>query len=112
MISLLQSFAMHAQGQEHLKPLLPKQERAVSFRFGGESCTIRLSQQGITVSEGEESVEVVTVQQEEDLQKLLAGAVRMQPLLRRKGMVYTGTYRTLLLLESLFYVSQPLEQGA
>lgn len=108
----LAAFVHYANTQDHVMPLLPIQERIVCVQFREECCTLRLSRQGLQVSSEMYGTDMLHLKQEEDLQQLVTGAVRLQILLRRRGGEYKGTYRTLLLLESLFHICKPFEMGA
>lgn len=110
--ALLQSFADYASTQHHLEPLLPVEEKFICFQFQEESCSLRLSRHKITLSEGLNGTDTIMFQKEEDLHHLVNGLVRLQQLLRRKGAEYRGSYRTLLLAESLFHICKPLKKGA
>lgn len=109
---LLQSFANYANTQQHLEPLLPLEEKVVCFRFREESCSLKMSRHEITLLEGLNETDTITFLKEEDVHSLVNGLVRLQQLLRWKGTEYMGSYRTLLLAESLFHICKPLEKGA
>ena len=110
--ALLQSFASYASAQQHLEPLLPLEEKVICFRFKEESCSLKMSCHEITLLEGIKGTDTITFWKEEDLHSLVSGLVRLQLLLRWKGTEYIGSYRTLLLAESLFHICKPLEKGA
>ena len=110
--ALLRSFANYASTQQHLEPLLPLEEKVMCFRFKEESCALKMSRHEITLLEGIKGTDTITFWKEEDLHSLVSGLIRLQLLLRWKGTEYIGSYRTLLLAESLFHICKPLEKGA
>ncbi|MFX3625717.1 MAG: hypothetical protein ACE3JP_17220 [Ectobacillus sp.] len=110
--SSLSAFVEYANRQEHLLPLLPPSEKAICFQFKEECCSLHLSHEGMFVSKDKCGTDKVILKEEQNLEQLISGEVRLQLLLRRKGAEYSGTYRSLLLLESLFHICKPLDLGA
>jgi hypothetical protein len=108
----LSVFVQYVNTQDHVVPLLPLQERNVCVQFQEEYCTLYISSKGLHISSEAHGTDKLVLKQEDDLQQLITGAVRLQMLIRRRGAEYKGTYRTLLLLESLFHICKPLELGA
>ncbi|MFD3448776.1 hypothetical protein ACFDTO_29790 [Microbacteriaceae bacterium 4G12] len=106
---LLFSFVQYAKVQHHLEPLLPLQEKVIRFQFQEECYSLHVARHEIKLSNMKDGTDTIVFSHEEDARHLLTGAVRLQPLLRRKGMEYKGTYRTMLLLESLFHICKPLD---
>ncbi|MCM3736049.1 hypothetical protein M3215_09490 [Bacillus cytotoxicus] len=110
--SLLQSFVTYANTQCHLEPLLPQFEKAVCFIFQDECYSLNISREKIELINGAVGTEELVCFQETDLRLLITGQVRLQSLLRRNAITYKGTYRTMLLLESVFHICKPLRVGA
>ena len=110
--SLLKSFVTYANTQNHLEPLLPRFERTVCFVFQDECYSLKIARSGIQLVEGTAGTNQLTFVREESLQLLLNGKVKLQSLLRTKDVMYRGTYRTMLLLESVFHMCKPMKVGA
>ncbi|MDM5157113.1 hypothetical protein QUF88_25855 [Bacillus sp. DX1.1] len=110
--SLLQSFVTYANAQYHLEPLLRQGEKTISFTLHDECYSLQISREYIQVLKGAMGTEQVVCFYEEDLRRLVTGNVRLQTLLHSGRVQYNGTYRTMLLLESVFHICKPLRVGA
>lgn len=110
--ALLESFTDYASKQSHVEPLLPMDEKVISFQFGNEGYSLKLSRQAIMLVEGIHGTDTIICRRKEDVESLVNGEVRLQLLLSWKGLEYTGAYRTMLLAESLFHICRPLRKGA
>ncbi|MDR2995573.1 MAG: hypothetical protein LBV11_17485 [Bacillus cereus] len=110
--SLLQSFVNYANGQYHLEPLLRQEEKTVNFRFGDESCSLQISRDYIELLQEERGTEQIICLDEEDVEQLVNGNVRLQMLMNDGRVQYSGTYRTMLLVESMFHICKPMSVGA
>ncbi|WP_410985380.1 hypothetical protein [Bacillus cereus] len=110
--SLLQSFVTYANSQYHLEPLLRQGEKTINFHFGDEYCSIQISREYIQLLKETRGTEQLICFQEEDLRRLVTGKVRLQTLLHSGRVQYNGTYRTMLLLESVFHICKPMPVGA
>ncbi|MFC5773002.1 hypothetical protein [Ectobacillus antri] len=102
----LLSFIEYVNAQDYVGPLLPLQEIKVRVDMGNEACTLHISKTGLHISEASDVSDCLQFSHEDDLRSLTTG-IRLQMLVRMKGATYKGTYRTLLLLESLFYLYRP-----
>ena len=110
--SLLQSFVNYANGQYHLEPLLRREEKTVNFRFRDESCSLQISRDYIELLHEERGTEQIVCVDEEDVKQLVNGNVRLQMLMSDGRVQYSGTYRTMLLVESMFHICKPMSVGA
>jgi len=110
--SLLQSFVNYANGQYHLEPLLRQGERIVNFRFGDECCSLQISRDYIELLQEERGTEQIVCVDEEGLEQLVNGNTRLQMLMNDGRVHYSGTYRTMLLVESMFHICKPMSVGA
>ncbi|EEL48678.1 hypothetical protein bcere0022_40670 [Bacillus cereus Rock3-44] len=110
--SLLQSFVTYANNQYHLEPLLRQGEKTIHFRFGDECCSLQISREYIQLLKGQWGTEQLICYKEEDLQRLVTGNIQLQTLLHSGRAQYNGTYRTMLLLESVFHICKPMPVGA
>ncbi|CAM3964454.1 hypothetical protein [Bacillus paramycoides] len=110
--SLLQSFVNYANDQYHLEPLLRQGERTVNFRFGDECCSLQISRDYIELLKEARGTEQIVCLEEEDVQKLVTGNIRLQTLVSDGRVQYSGTYRTMLLVESMFHICKPMSVGA
>ncbi|WP_242214620.1 hypothetical protein [Bacillus cereus group sp. BfR-BA-01383] len=110
--SLLQSFVNYANGQYHLEPLLRQGEKTVNFRFGDESYSLQISRDYIELLKEERGTEQIVCVDEEDVEQLVNGNVRLQMLINDGRVQYLGTYRTMLLVESMFHICKPMSVGA
>lgn len=110
--SLLQSFVTYANAQYHLEPLLRQGEKTINFRLGDERCSLQISREYIQVLKEARGTEQLICFQEENLRRLVAGNIRLQTLVNSGCVQYNGTYRTMLLLESVFHICKPMRVGA
>ncbi|MGE6540504.1 hypothetical protein [Bacillus luti] len=110
--SLLQSFVNYANGQYHLEPLLRQGERIVNFRFGDECCSLQISRDYIELLQEKRGTEQIVCVDEEGLEQLVNGNTRLQMLMNDGRVHYSGTYRTMLLVESMFHICKPMSVGA
>jgi hypothetical protein len=104
-------FVKRLQENEHIQPLLPLEEKVICFRSEHECCSLHLSRTGAYVSKETNGMLVLSAKQE-DLIALIMGHVRLQQFIRRKSIEYKGTYRNVLLAESVFHICKPLQLGA
>lgn len=102
--SSLQSFVKYANEQQFLEPLLPSQQCSVLLHYEQERYNLHISKDGASIVSEETSTNTLHIQTEQDLQSLLTGEIPLQRLLRRQGIVYAGSLRTLLLVESIFFI--------
>ncbi|MEN1936752.1 hypothetical protein AAIE21_14415 [Paenibacillus sp. 102] len=109
---LLQSFVTYANSQYHLEPLLRQGEKTINFRLGDESCSLQISREYIQLLKEARGSERIVCFQEDDLRRLVTGNVRLQTLINNGHVHYSGTYRTMLLLESVFHICKPMPVGA
>ncbi|CAM4405429.1 hypothetical protein BAMA_16070 [Bacillus manliponensis] len=110
--SLLTSFVTYANSQSHLEPLFPRFERTVCFVFQDECYSLKIARNGIELIEGSAGANQITFVYEDSLFLLLSGKVKLQSLIKAKSVTYRGTYRTMLLLESIFHMCKPMKVGA
>ncbi|EMA6342340.1 hypothetical protein ACO11K_002120 [Bacillus cytotoxicus] len=110
--SMLQSFVTHANKQYHLEPLLRQEGKVISIHFGDECHSLQISRDYIQLLKGDRGTEQIHCFKEEDLQQLVTGNVRLQKLIHEGRVHYAGTYRTMLLLESMFHICKPMPMGA
>ncbi|WP_369901981.1 hypothetical protein [Bacillus manliponensis] len=110
--SLLTSFVTYANLQSHLEPLLPRFERTVCFISQDECYSLKIARNGIELIEGSAGTNQLTFVYEDSLFLLLSGKVKLQSLIKAKSVTYRGTYRTMLLLESIFHMCKPMKVGA
>ncbi len=110
--SLLQSFVTYANSQYHLEPLLRQGEKIINIRLGGECYSLQISREYIQILKGTEGTEQIVCFGEEDLQRLVTGNIRLQTLINNGRVHYSGTYRTMLLFESVFHICKPMPVGA
>lgn len=110
--SLLQSFVTYANAQYHLEPLFRHGEKIISITFADESYSLQISQGYIQLLKDARGAEEIVCLHEEDLPLLVMGNVRLQTLLQSGRVQYKGTYRTLLLVESVFHICKPVRVGA
>ncbi|WP_459501708.1 hypothetical protein [Bacillus sp. C1] len=110
--SLLQSFVTYANSQYHLEPLLRQREKTINICFRDECYSLQISREYIQLLKEARGTEQLVCFQEEDLRRLVTGNVRLQTLLNSGRVQYNGTYRTMLLLESVFHICKPMSVGA
>ncbi|KEK25241.1 hypothetical protein [Bacillus gaemokensis] len=110
--SLLQSFVTYANGQYHLEPLLRQGEKIINIRFGDECYSLQISREYIQLLKDARGTEQIVCLLEEDLRRLVTGKVQLQTLINSGSVHYSGTYRTMLLLESVFHICKPMQVGA
>ncbi|WP_379970401.1 hypothetical protein [Ectobacillus sp. sgz5001026] len=102
--SSLQLFVKYANEQQFLEPLLPSQQCSVMLQYEQERYILQISKKGLSISEEEPSTPTLRIQTEQDLHSLIMGELPLQRLIRRQGIVYTGTLSILLLVESIFFI--------
>ncbi|WP_416828506.1 hypothetical protein [Ectobacillus polymachus] len=102
--SLLQVFVGDANEQQLIQPLLPSEPFHVILRYEEERYNLHISQYGLSVFKEEPATYTLHIKTERDLHSLFTGEIPLQTLLRRQGIVYEGSLRILLLLESVFFI--------
>ncbi|MBO9130731.1 hypothetical protein [Bacillus sp. 165] len=104
-------FVKRMEENEHIQPLLPIEEKVIVFRSEHESCSLHFSKNGTFVSENTIGHLLLSAK-EEELLAVVKGHTRLQQLIRRGEIEIKGTYRNVLLAESVFYICKPFQLGA
>lgn len=107
MEKLFQSFIAELQQKNHLKILLPAHPLAVRFCIEEGCWSLTLSRENIiwqSVAKLESIMNLEIKLNSQLLQQVLLGKVRLSNIVKSGELIYKGSYRHFLLLESLLWL--------
>ncbi|MBB5324347.1 hypothetical protein HNQ34_001440 [Anoxybacillus tepidamans] len=105
---LVKQFIERVNALNHLLPILPEESLYVCVECEEETITFSLSKYGIQHDMEREEQKTVTVcGSKEVLKSLFYGELKLQQLLRLKEVAVFGSFRHMLLLESLLHLAKP-----
>lgn len=109
MIEAVQTFVQAAKAQAHVQTLISKADLSVHFITDEEMVSLCFRNGEIAIEPGriamDNSYQIVAPAAE--LRELLQGQVKLRSLKGVKALTVKAPFRTLLLLESIFYLVQP-----
>ncbi|WP_084256402.1 sterol-binding protein [Anoxybacteroides amylolyticum] len=113
MDELVKQFVERVNALKHLLPILPEEALYVCFQCEEEEMIFCLSKQGMyRTSEVDEQKAVTVCGTKEALKSLFYGELKLQQQLRLKEIAVFGSFRHILLLESLFHLAKPYRHAS
>jgi hypothetical protein len=108
MRELVKQLAERMQTLNHLLPILPEEELYVRFVCETETAVVAISKHGISSKVEVDERRVLTVRgSKEALESLLNGRMKLQQQIRLQEVRISGSFRHMLLLESLLHLAKP-----
>ncbi|QNU39127.1 sterol-binding protein [Geobacillus sp. 44B] len=108
MRELVSQLAERMQTLNHLLPILPEEELYVRFECETETAVVAISKHQISPKAEVDERRVLTVRgSKEVLESLLSGRMKLQQQIRLKEVCISGSFRHMLLLESLLHLAKP-----
>jgi hypothetical protein len=108
MRELVKQLTERIQKLHHLSPILPEEELYVQFECETETVVVAISKHKIDQKEEVDERRVLTVRgSKEALETLLNGKLKLQQQIRLQEVHISGSFRHMLLLESLLHLSKP-----
>jgi hypothetical protein len=106
--SLIQQFIERIQTLNHLLPLLPEERVYIRFECENENVIFAISKNGTENGETVDEKRLLTIRgSAEAIQALLTGELKLQQQMRLKELSVAGSFRHMLLLESIFHLGKP-----
>jgi hypothetical protein len=106
--SLIQQFIERIQTLNHLLPLLPEERVYIRFECENENVIFAISKNGTENGETVDEKRLLTIRgSAEAIQALLTGELKLQQQMRLKELSVYGSFRHMLLLESIFHLGKP-----
>lgn len=113
MDELVKQFMERVNALKHLWPILPTEALYVCFRWEEKEMIFSISKQGMQrKAEVDEKKTVTVCGTEEALKSLFYGELKLQQQLRLKEITVFGSFRHILLLESLFHLAKPYRHAS
>jgi|GEM_PF-419270 len=107
-LNVAQQFIERLQTLSHLWPLLPEERLYIRFECKDENITFAISKTGTAREEAVDERRLLTIRgSEEAIVALLNGELKLQQQMRLKELSVAGSFRHMLLLESIFHLGKP-----
>lgn len=96
-------FLLEKTNDHHfLKPLFPARPMFIAFEFGPSIYCYQLDLEGLRRVDGNiESIDVKIIGNEEQMEELITGQLKLQQLMKLKAVKVEGRFRDILRLESV-----------
>ncbi|EZP75510.1 hypothetical protein H839_15457 [Parageobacillus genomosp. 1] len=108
MRELVKQLAERMKTLNHLLPILPEEELYVRFESETGTAVVVISKHRISPKVEVDERRVLTVRgSKEALESLLSGRMKLQQLIRLQEVHISGSFRHMLLLESLLHLAKP-----
>ncbi|MED4968943.1 MULTISPECIES: SCP2 sterol-binding domain-containing protein [Bacillaceae] len=108
MCELVGQLTERIQKLNHLSPILPEEELYVQFECETETAVVAISKYKIGQKEKIDERRLVTIRgSKEALESLINGRLKLQQQIRLREVHISGSFRHMLLLESLLHLSKP-----
>ncbi|RDE36733.1 sterol-binding protein [Parageobacillus thermoglucosidasius] len=108
MHELIKQLTERMQKLNHLSLILPDEELYIQFECETETAVVAVSKHSIEQKEAADERQVLTVRgSKEALEALLNGRLKLQQQIRLHEVNISGSFRHMLLLESLLHLSKP-----
>jgi hypothetical protein len=108
MRELVKQLAERMKTLNHLLPILPEEELYVRFESETGTAVVVISKHRISPKAEVDERRVLTVRgSKEALESLLSGRMKLQQLIRLQEVHISGSFRHMLLLESLLHLAKP-----
>ncbi|AXI39280.1 hypothetical protein CX649_06310 [Bacillaceae bacterium ZC4] len=91
-----------ANDHHFLKPLFPAHPMFIAFEYGQSIYCYQLDLEGLRRVDGNiESIDVKIIGNEEQMEELITGQLKLQQLMKLKAVKVEGRFRDILRLESV-----------
>ncbi|GMB09048.1 sterol-binding protein [Thermolongibacillus altinsuensis] len=113
MITLIDQFVERVKNVHHLVPILPEDHLYLSFQWEDGNVLLAISKNEIKRLENVtfRLKDTITIRgASQSIACLLSGKLKLQQQLRLKELAISGTFRQILLLESIFLLAKPYEE--
>lgn len=108
MHELVKQLTDRIQKLNHLLPILPEEELYIQFESETETVVVAISKHKIEQKKEVDERRVLTVRgSKKALEALLNGKLKLQQQIRLQEVHISGSFRHMLLLESLIHLSKP-----
>ncbi|MFC0299026.1 SCP2 sterol-binding domain-containing protein [Geobacillus jurassicus] len=108
MRELVGQFVERMQVLRHLLPILPDEQLCVRFESEDETVLLMIGKESAAVEAENDERKTLTVRgSKEALASLLNGELKLQQLVRLREVYVSGSFRHMLLLESLLHLAKP-----
>ncbi|KDE46124.1 sterol-binding protein [Geobacillus sp. CAMR12739] len=108
MRELVGQFVERMQVLRHLVPILPDEQLYVRFESDDETALLLIGKESAARGVENDERKTLTVRgSKEALASLLNGELKLQQLVRLREVHVSGSFRQLLLLESLLHLAKP-----
>lgn len=109
MEQLIQQLIKELKQRNHLFYLIPKHTVKLSLKCSDESYQIILQRDGVTYNNSATEIEsdISITGAKDSLIDLLCGNIKLQQALKGQKIKVSGTYRLVLLVESIFLLCRP-----
>jgi hypothetical protein len=105
---LIQQFIERIQTLHHLLPLLPEERVYIRFECENENVIFAISKNGTEEEKTVDEKRLLTIRgSEEAIETLLTGELKLQQQMRLEELSVAGSFRHMLLLESIFHLAKP-----
>ncbi|WP_027410051.1 hypothetical protein [Anoxybacteroides tepidamans] len=105
---LVKKFMERVQTLQHLLPILPEEALYIRFECDGEMMLVAVSKNGVQRKQEADERRLLTVRgSKEALVSLFHGELKLQQQLRLSELFVSGSFRHMLLLESLLHLAKP-----
>jgi hypothetical protein len=107
---LVKKFTERVQTLQHLWPILPEEALYIRFECDGEALLVSISKKGVHRKQEADERRLLTVRgSREALMNLFQGKLKLQQQLRLSELFVSGSFRHMLLLESLLHLAKPYQ---
>jgi hypothetical protein len=104
---LIQQFIERIQTSNHLSPLLPEERVYIRFEWENGDIVFAISKNGTEKGEEADEQRLLTIRgSAEAIHALLTGELKLQQQMRLKELSVVGSFRHMLLLESIFHLGK------
>ncbi|NNU84316.1 sterol-binding protein [Geobacillus sp. BMUD] len=108
MRELIGKFVERMQVLRHLLPILPDEQLCVRFESGDETVLLVVGKESSAAEMEHDERKTLTIRgSKASLASLLNGELKLQQLVRLQEVHVSGSFRHLLLLESLLHLAKP-----
>lgn len=101
------NFIDNISNKRHLLSLLPKERWQLHIRIGSMKIGVSLSSNVVEINHIDQSNGILTCS-EEDWQSIITGECKLRQCIRLGNTDYKGNFRSLLMLESIFFLQVPV----
>ena len=101
---MIESFLLNIETNEYLQPLLPKEEWVLMIQVNDRQWRLSVSKDAVQLCSCQKEVNSRLICSFDDWRDMLTGQCKLRQVLKLGDAIYEGTFRSLLMLESIFYL--------